>query len=81
VVEAVQHGRRAWNVQAIPEAEGTCFWAPVVDLVGSWVALLAEDPLALLDIETPNWVAPMLEGLGRLFELRDFETSQEPSRT
>jgi aminoglycoside N3'-acetyltransferase len=68
-------------VQDLPGTGGGCFWAPVGDLVRSWTALLAEDPLALLDSETRNWVAPKLERLGRRFELSDFEPSEEPSMT
>lgn len=68
-------------VQDVSGAQGRCFWAPVGDLVRSWVALLAEDPLALLDAETQSWVAPELERLGRRFELTDFEMVEEPSRT
>lgn len=68
-------------VQDVPGARERCFWAPVGDLVRSWVALLAEDPLALLDADTRGWVAPMLERLGRRFELADFEMVEEPSRS
>jgi aminoglycoside N3'-acetyltransferase len=67
-------------VRDITGTSGTCFWAPVGDLVRSWVELLADDPLALLDAETRGWVAPMLEGLGRRFELTDFEMNEEPRR-
>jgi hypothetical protein len=55
-----------------------CRWAPAGDLVRSWVELLAADPLALVDADTRAWVAPMLERLGRRFELSDFEGAGEP---
>ncbi len=67
-------------VTHLTRARGICFWASVRPLVRSWVELMAGDPLALLDAETRGWVAPMLERLGRGFELMDFERIEEARR-
>ena len=65
-------------VHLVEGAGDVCLWAPAGDLVRSWVELLAADPLALVDADTRAWVAPMLERLGRRFELSDFEGAGEP---
>ena len=43
------------------------------NLVDFWMEQLANDPLYLLDNQSKGWVAPMLDKLGRGFELEDFE--------
>ncbi|MGE3361691.1 MAG: hypothetical protein AB7O92_34155 [Acidimicrobiia bacterium] len=48
-------------------------WAPARALRTHWVGALTADPLALLDADARAWVEPMLERLGRRFELCDFE--------
>ena len=48
-------------------------------LVKFWSERLAEDPLYLLHSGSRAWVEPMLEKLGRRFEIGDFET-QDQSR-
>ena len=50
--------------------------ASAKDMVSFWVSRLAEDPVCLLDDESKLWVEPMLERLGRRFELEDFEPAQ-----
>jgi aminoglycoside N3'-acetyltransferase len=67
-------------VHPLEGAPDVCFWVAARDLVESWVERLAADPLALLDTDTRAWVAPMLERLGRRFELRDFEVVEEALR-
>ena len=42
-------------------------------LVKFWTERLAEDSLYMLDQPTRRWVEPMLDKLGRRFELEDFE--------
>lgn len=49
------------------------------NLVNFWTERLADDPLYLLDSQSRNWVAPMLEKLGRRFELEDFEALNGPT--
>ena len=44
------------------------------DLVKYWTEKLAADPLYLLDSQSRSWVEPMLEKLGRRFELEHFES-------
>jgi aminoglycoside 3-N-acetyltransferase len=41
------------------------------------VAEMRDDPLALLDSHTREWVEPALEKLGRRFEIEDFETDKD----
>jgi aminoglycoside 3-N-acetyltransferase len=67
-------------VHPVEGAGDVCFWATAGDLVRSWVELLAADPLALLDADTRAWVAPMLERLGRRFEVRDFEETGQQTK-
>ncbi len=43
------------------------------ELCGFWVEAMHQDPLALLDEPTKEWVRPRLEQLGRRFEIGDFE--------
>ena len=50
--------------------------ASAKDLVSFWVGRLADDPVCLLDDQSRLWVEPMLERLGRRFELEDFEPAQ-----
>ena len=42
-------------------------------LMEFWRTCLAADPLYFLDDETRTWCRPMLDRLGRRFEIRDFE--------
>jgi aminoglycoside 3-N-acetyltransferase len=60
-------------VSTVDGAHGVCLWSRARDLVRTWLELMADDPLALLEADTRAWVAPKLERLGRRFELRDFE--------
>ncbi len=48
-------------------------WASARDLLDTWVAGLARDPLHLLSAESRVVVASRLDGLGRPFEIGDFE--------
>lgn len=49
------------------------FWSSARALIETWVEELERDPLFLLDEASREWVAPELAGLGRRFELSDFE--------
>jgi aminoglycoside 3-N-acetyltransferase len=46
------------------------------ELCDLWTTAMQRDPLALLDAATRAWVAPKLNGLGRRFEIGDFEPKQ-----
>ncbi len=48
-------------------------WASARDLLDTWVASLARDPLHLLSAESRVVVASRLDELGRPFEIGDFE--------
>jgi len=50
--------------------------ASAKDMVSFWVSRLAENPVCLLNDQSRLWVEPMLERLGRRFELEDFEPAQ-----
>jgi aminoglycoside 3-N-acetyltransferase len=61
---------RAW------ESNGSRFIAASArGLVRLWTERLGRNPLYLLDEQSRNWVEPMLERLGRRFEIDDFEGS------
>lgn len=49
------------------------YFAHARDLMDLWTDALAQDPLYMLDRKSIAWVRPMLENLGRRFELQDFE--------
>ena len=68
--------RRAADAGVVREVEGTggvCLWAPADALGNHLLEAVAADPLDFLDGPSRDWVAPILERLGRRFELRDFE--------
>lgn len=65
-------------VHQLDGAGDVCLWARAGDLVHFLAEILATDPLALLDADTRSWVAPILERLGRRFELPDFEGAGAP---
>jgi hypothetical protein len=56
-------------------AEGTSeiLAASARSLHDLWVKDMSEDPYALLDEKTRNWVEPAIEKLGRRFVITDFE--------
>ncbi len=53
------------------------YWASAGDLVQHWANLQLRDPLALLDVESRDWVEPLVDALGRRFVRSDFEEVQE----
>jgi aminoglycoside N3'-acetyltransferase len=64
------------NVLAAPE--GPIMACSVARLLAHWRARLDRDALFLLDAESRAWVGPMLDALGRGFELADFEPTDRP---
>lgn len=63
--------RAAGVLQAVPGGSASVVRLPA--LVELWRGRLAADPLHLLDAPSRAWVAPLLDRLGRRFELADFE--------
>lgn len=61
----------------VPGSAGTCRWAPARQLVALWSAILADDPLGLLDQPSRAWADPLLDAMGRRFRLEDFEDGVE----
>ena len=46
-------------------------------LLEFWQTKIKQDPFYLLDQKSKDWVIPMVEKLGRRFELKDFELNNK----
>jgi aminoglycoside N3'-acetyltransferase len=60
-------------MQPVAGTSGACWWAPAAELAAYWTETIRRDPLAFLEPYTREWVATLLDKLGRGFELADFE--------
>ena len=61
------------GVCSVVEGTPEVLAASARELAGFWVEEMQRDPLSLLDPRSRSWVEPMLEKLGRRFDINDFE--------
>ena len=65
--------QEAGVARAVTVPGGTTLVLGARALVNHWSHQIKHDPLYLLDAESRDWVAPLLDRLGRPFHIEDFE--------